>query len=393
MLPNGSAFTILRNDGTSAVSGVFSGLPENATFTTSGRTWRVSYAAGDGNDVALSLVSGGLDSPPDVAWLAPANLAVLNLPVALQADATDPNGDIAGVTFLADSFPVGTATTTPFAVVWSNAALGSHALVAVAVDAGGRTTTSATRQVTVAVNVSATFIAAGSRWAYFDAGTDPGAAWKGNAFDDATWKRGAAQLGFGEGDEATVMARTNAVGATNMAFRFRRIFVVPDATLVQALNARMIRDDGAVVYLNGAEIWRDGMPTGTIDHTTRASATISGAAETSWIVKALSPGLLVTGTNLLAAEVHQVTNTSTDVSFDFELSGTAALVANPSLRIDDSISWSMTDGYFGLFSATSLVPPVVWTAETNSPALSNGFWRLSVPGTGAVLRFYQLRIP
>lgn len=392
-LPNGSGFTILLNEGTSAVSGVFSGLPENATFTTSGRTWRISYAAGDGNDVALSLVAGGLDSPPQVTWLTPTNLALLTLPAALQADATDPNGDVAGVTFLADGIPVGTATTAPFAVIWSNATLGSHTLVAVAVDAGGRAATSATRQVTVAVSIPATFIAAGSRWAYFDAGTDPGAAWKGTAFDDAAWKRGPAQFGYGEGDEATVMARTNVVGATNMAFQFRRVFLVPDAALVQALNARMIRDDGAVVYVNGVEVWRDGMPTGTIDHTTRAAATISGSAETSWVVKALSPGLLVTGTNLLAAEVHQVTNTSTDVSFDFELSGTAAVLANPSLQIAGDLSWSLADGYFSLFSATSLVPPVVWTAETNNPAFSNGFWRVPVPVTGAVLRFYQLRTP
>ena len=41
-----------------------------------------------------------------------------------------------------------------------------------------------------------------------------------------------------------------------------------------------MRDDGAVIYLNGAEVYREYMPTGTITYTNLASATVSGAAVT-----------------------------------------------------------------------------------------------------------------
>jgi hypothetical protein len=47
--------------------------------------------------------------------------------------------------------------------------------------------------------------AAGGVWRYLDDGSIPPADWKNGEFDDDAWPAGAAQLGFGEGDEATVL--------------------------------------------------------------------------------------------------------------------------------------------------------------------------------------------
>ena len=44
------------------------------------------------------------------------------------------------------------------------------------------------------------------------------------------------------------------------------------AAAVGGLTLRLLRDDGAVVYLNGTEVVRSNMPTGTIAYTTRASS-------------------------------------------------------------------------------------------------------------------------
>jgi hypothetical protein len=61
--PNvGDAFTIVNNDGTDPVLGTFAGLPEGATFTVvdplkRGDVFRVAYAGGDGNDVAVTMIS------------------------------------------------------------------------------------------------------------------------------------------------------------------------------------------------------------------------------------------------------------------------------------------------------------------------------------------------
>jgi hypothetical protein len=56
-LPTNTTFVIIDNDGTDAVSGTFSGLPNNATFFQSGYTWRVSYVGGTGNDVTLTTLA------------------------------------------------------------------------------------------------------------------------------------------------------------------------------------------------------------------------------------------------------------------------------------------------------------------------------------------------
>src|SRR5205814_10702336 len=46
-----------------------------------------------------------------------------------------------------------------------------------------------------------TYIATGSTWKYLDNGSNQGTAWRATAFSDATWASGAAELGYGDGDE------------------------------------------------------------------------------------------------------------------------------------------------------------------------------------------------
>ena len=50
----GDSYVLISNDGADAVTGTFSGLAEGATFTSGGRTYRISYAGNDGNDVTLT---------------------------------------------------------------------------------------------------------------------------------------------------------------------------------------------------------------------------------------------------------------------------------------------------------------------------------------------------
>ena len=51
----GQVFTIIDNQGSSAVSGTFSGLAEGATFEQNGVVFKISYVGGDGNDVTLTV--------------------------------------------------------------------------------------------------------------------------------------------------------------------------------------------------------------------------------------------------------------------------------------------------------------------------------------------------
>src|SRR6185436_4979693 len=83
------------------------------------------------------------------------------------------------------------------------------------------------------------------------------------------------------------------------------------------------RDDGATVYINGTEVWRLNLPTGTIAYNTLALGAV--ADETTWQTVAISPSALVAGSNTIAVEMHQNLGTSSDLSFDFSMVGTDAV--------------------------------------------------------------------
>ena len=46
---------------------------------------------------------------------------------------------------------------------------------------------------------------------------------------------------------------------------------------------RLLRDDGAVVYLNGVEAARQNMPSGTVTYATRPLVALGGVDETGWL--------------------------------------------------------------------------------------------------------------
>lgn len=97
----------------------------------------------------------GLFSPvnesPVVALTAPANGAQVNAgaPIRLVAAASDPDGRVVSVRFLADDVPVGTATSVPFEMDWTPSQIGTVSLTAVAVDNRGGESTSSPVSATV----------------------------------------------------------------------------------------------------------------------------------------------------------------------------------------------------------------------------------------------------
>jgi hypothetical protein len=80
-----------------------------------------------------------------------------------------------------------------------------------------------------------------------------------------------------------------------------------------------MRDDGAIAYLNGAEVFRNGLPAGAVDHPTPANITVGAPAEDTFLVVALDPDDIDPGDNLIAVEIHQVSGTSSDITLEVEL--------------------------------------------------------------------------
>ena len=158
----------------------------------------------------------------------------------------------------------------------------------------------------------------GSRWKYLDNNSDQGTAWRNLNFNDSTWAAGLAQLGYGDADEATVV-NGGPSSSRYITTYFRQRFVITNAAAYTNLAVRLLRDDGAVGYLNGTQIFRHNMPSGTITRATLASTAVASDNEDAFFDIDASPAALLEGTNVIAVEIHQVNNTSSDISFDLEL--------------------------------------------------------------------------
>ncbi len=158
-----------------------------------------------------------------------------------------------------------------------------------------------------------------AEWAYLDDGSDLGRRWQSIDFDDVEWKRGAAPLGYGNGDESTVVGFGANINDKTITTYFRHTFEIADASLVRDLTLRLQRNDGAVVYLNGVEIARSNMPSGDIDFQTVASTWVGGGLESQFHSYAVDASLLTTGVNVLAVELHQRSAIDNDLRFDLSL--------------------------------------------------------------------------
>ncbi|MCK5369843.1 MAG: metallophosphoesterase family protein, partial [Cyclobacteriaceae bacterium] len=161
-----------------------------------------------------------------------------------------------------------------------------------------------------------TLINYGASYSYYDNANEPaleGALdWNDVAYNASAWETGNAHLGYGDSDEATTINEN-----TNAAY-VRHTFTFDNASPNTSLNLNLTYDDGAVVYLNGNEVWRVNMPIGAISYNTFAITSSGENATASTIIS----DLLIVGTNVLAVEIHQENATSSDISFDFQLIGT-----------------------------------------------------------------------
>lgn len=214
-----------------------------------------------------------------------------------------------------DGRVVGTTTGTS----WTDTGRTGPATYAVrAVDAAGNRSASTPPTVLSPFGLVLSPLKAAWRWTY--PATDPPANWAAPTFDDAAWASGNGELGYGDGDEATVISTTPA--PRPVTAYFRRVVDVADPTLFSEFVVDVVRDDGAAVYVNGTEVCRTNLPAGPLTAATGATALVSTRAdETTPVRCTVPPGVVVPGPNLLAAEVHNSDRWSSDLSFDLRLGG------------------------------------------------------------------------
>ncbi|MEP0842236.1 MAG: lamin tail domain-containing protein [Phycisphaerae bacterium] len=167
---------------------------------------------------------------------------------------------------------------------------------------------------------SSILIPRGSVWSYLDTGTPPPADWTEPGFDEQGWKSGKARLGYGGDGEVTTLSYGPNANNKYITYWFRHSFDVGDTSAFTNLKVRIARDDGAVVYVNGPKAFGSNMPEVFGPNTPASSLVNTTTAEQTYYEYDVNPSMLIPhARNVVAVEVHQINNTSTDLGFDLEL--------------------------------------------------------------------------
>jgi hypothetical protein len=168
-------------------------------------------------------------------------------------------------------------------------------------------------------------VAYDGQWRYLqptagEPGPDPG--WPNLDYDDGSWPVGAAQIGYGDGDEATVLDPPPDPGSSPTLW-FRHRFDVSDPSAFDHLVLSLVRDDGAIVYLNGAEVARTNLADGAVNGSDPASDLAWGPGEREALRLIVPATALQPGGNVVAVQLHQAPAGGHDASFALELIGRA----------------------------------------------------------------------
>lgn len=156
----------------------------------------------------------------------------------------------------------------------------------------------------------------GSTYKFWDNGVLPAADWADPGFLDIAWNSGPAPLGYTDAHIVTVVGFGANAQSKYITTWFRTSFNVTGAQSISAATLELMRDDGAVVYLNGTEVARSNMPAGAVMTNTLASSIVDGADETTFFSSPIDPAVFVEGSNVLAIEVHQSAANSSDLGVD-----------------------------------------------------------------------------
>jgi hypothetical protein len=143
---------------------------------------------------------------------------------------------------------------------------------------------------------------------------EPTTAWAQPGFDDSTWLTGPSGIGMGDNDDATVLTDMQ---NNYISFYARKTFTINDPATPDRLELEVDYDDGVVLYLNGTEIGRSGTMEGrgTPPPFNSGSGNHEASGRLLFIDLDHYRPLMVAGTNVLAAQVHNTAISSNDTSF------------------------------------------------------------------------------
>jgi lysophospholipase L1-like esterase len=242
------------------------------------------------------------------------------------------------------------------------------------------------------------FIVGGSVWKYSDQGLNLGTNWSQSGFDDSTWSQGAGRLGYNLPGIATQVGFGTNFLNKNITTYFRHAFVVPANVSYTNLNVHLDRADGAVVYLNGQELYRMNMPTGAITYQTAANsdAPENGDDANTYFPSNVPIASLHAGTNVIAVEIHKYQPSDSALAFDLELFGQG--LVKPTLSFNSvpgalRLAWPTNYSTFNLQTTTNLSSSNSWQTVPGPYTRSNSLFQVSVSTNSVSPQFFRLLKP
>jgi beta-glucanase (GH16 family) len=168
-------------------------------------------------------------------------------------------------------------------------------------------------------------------WAYRYQADAPTGDWSLNRYDDASWSRGPAPIGFGSSTVSTDIDIQPTTDRPRTAY-FRKAFNLTNAGAIDSVTLTTRADDGVAVYVNGIEVLRSNLMVGAehVDYADTAVSTASAAP-----VKVVVPGSAFhDGYNTITAETHVNYRATNDMTFD--LSAVASVPGTNGLPVVSS---------------------------------------------------------
>ena len=267
-------------------------------------------------DLEATTYGAGGDTVAPTAPVAAASVGAGRITVSWTGGSDE--SALAGYLITRDDAPLAVTGPTTSSFIDAVDTTTGHRYVVTAFDTNGNATASAP----VATNAKADpgVLPFGATWRWLFTESGPAADWAQPGFDDSSWASGPGELGFGDNDEKTVIS--TAPAPRPLTAYFRTTVDIKDPTAFTAVLADLIRDDGAVVYVNGVEVGRDNMPAGVVTNSTKAPVAITDRTQEKTPVTFTIPASVFRpGANTIAVEIHGNDRYTGDLSFDLRLTG------------------------------------------------------------------------
>ena len=156
-------------------------------------------------------------------------------------------------------------------------------------------------------------ITIGDTWKYWPGTSEPPSDWNSINFTSSNWSEGPSGFGYGDSDDNTILNQIVSVYV-------RKTFTIDNVNEIGLMLFHIDYDDGYVAYINGKEFSRRNL--GPENSSTSFNQTATGLHEAEIyqggfpeeIVIDHSQLPLQSGENVIAVEVHNYSNTSSDLS-------------------------------------------------------------------------------